>query len=164
LRACKYIKFSKGLFNQVYEVAQFNLPSAAFATGAEPQLVFCFPENYEYFYTIGLSQPPILQAYPLAAISNDIALPKYWNWDNIIGENLYDTPGSNTFSLNPGECGLIQGIDIKNFNITPLSGVIGFMFKMVWPTTQSALTAATFGSGAGIFVVYDCFPPFFPPF
>ena len=152
-----------GLFNQVYEVAQFNLPPAAFATGAEPLLVSCFPENYDIFYTIGLSQPPILQAYPLYDVFNDIPdINEYWTWDNILGD-LYGYPGypgSNSFSLVPGECSIIRVIDIDNPNVTPVSGIIAFMFKMVWPTAQSALTAATFGPGAGIFVVYNCFPPF----
>jgi len=152
-----------GLFNQVYEVAQFNLPPAAFATGAEPLLVSCFPANYDIFYTIGLSQPPILKAYPLADYFNDIPnVNTYWTWDNILGD-LYGIPGSqgsDSFSLVPGECQLIQGIDIDNTNVTPVSGIIAFMFKMVWPTAQSALTAATLGPGAGIFVVYNCFPPF----
>ncbi|PMD42059.1 hypothetical protein L207DRAFT_527017 [Hyaloscypha variabilis F] len=152
-----------GLFNQVYEVAQFNLPPAAFATGAEPLLVSCFPANYDIFYTIGLSQPPILKAYPLAAYFNDITnWNTYWTWDNILGD-LYGIPGSqgsDSFSLVPGECQLIQAIDVDNTNVTPVSGIIAFMFKMVWPTAQSALTAATLGPGAGIFVVYNCFPPF----
>ena len=152
-----------GLFNQVYEVAQFSLPRAAFATGAEPLLVSCFPENYDIFYTIGLSQPPILQAYPLNAVFNDIKdINTYWTWDNILGD-LYGYPGyrgSSSFSLVPDECRIIQGIDINNPNVTPVSGNIAFMFKMVWPTAQSAITATTFGPGAGIFVVYNCFPPF----
>jgi hypothetical protein len=34
------------------------------------------------------------------------------------------------------------------------------MFEIVWPTAETALNLATFGSGAGIFVIYNCFPPF----
>jgi hypothetical protein len=150
-----------GMTNQIYEVAQFDLPSAALAVGAEPLLVYCFPENYDHiFYTIGLSKPPIIQAYPLAAIGDTITPYYQWSWDNIIANDLYTGPVSSTFSLNPGECDQIAAVDVRDLDVVPVDGVIGYMFEIVWPTAETALNLATFGSGAGIFVIYNCFPPF----